>query len=201
MRKWNSRRRWAISWLTSNGGLVPRLGWLSVSSKGSPSSTTSRKEPWKPSSLWEGDGDGQGGQACCDSWGRKESDMTERLIWSDLIWCQGFRLKPLSAGTRPLFHDPGALFQALDRMETVKLFAATKQNNPPHPTYSPKTKKNPSYLNANMPSSFLLVTIYHICLFTYFYFRPSYVLMLYVPLFQTVFSWIFKNTVVQSFNW
>ena len=23
--------------------------------------------------------DGQGGQACCNSWGRKESDMTERL--------------------------------------------------------------------------------------------------------------------------
>ena len=23
--------------------------------------------------------DGQGGLACCDSWGRKESDMTERL--------------------------------------------------------------------------------------------------------------------------
>ena len=22
----------------------------------------------------------------CDSWGRKESDTTERLIWSDLIW-------------------------------------------------------------------------------------------------------------------
>ena len=28
----------------------------------------------------------QGGLACCDSWGCKESDMTERLIWSDLIW-------------------------------------------------------------------------------------------------------------------
>ena len=27
-----------------------------------------------------GDGDGQGSQACCDSWGRKESDMTQRLI-------------------------------------------------------------------------------------------------------------------------
>ena len=26
-----------------------------------------------------GDGDQQGGLACCDSWGRKESDMTERL--------------------------------------------------------------------------------------------------------------------------
>ena len=24
-------------------------------------------------------GDGQGGWACCDSWDRKESDMTERL--------------------------------------------------------------------------------------------------------------------------
>ena len=28
-------------------------------------------------------GDGQGGLACCDSWGRKESDTTERLIWSE----------------------------------------------------------------------------------------------------------------------
>ena len=27
----------------------------------------------------KGDGDGQGGLACCDSWGRKESDMTEQL--------------------------------------------------------------------------------------------------------------------------
>ena len=26
-----------------------------------------------------GVGDGQGGLACCDSWGRKESDMTEQL--------------------------------------------------------------------------------------------------------------------------
>ena len=28
----------------------------------------------------------QGGLACCDSWGRKESDRTERLIWSALLW-------------------------------------------------------------------------------------------------------------------
>ena len=26
-----------------------------------------------------GDGDGWGGLACCDSWGRKESDTTEQL--------------------------------------------------------------------------------------------------------------------------
>ena len=31
---------------------------------------------WTP-----GAGDGQGGLACCDSWGRTESDTTERLNW------------------------------------------------------------------------------------------------------------------------
>ena len=30
-----------------------------------------------------GVGDGQGGLACCNSWGRKESDMTKRLNWTD----------------------------------------------------------------------------------------------------------------------
>ena len=30
-----------------------------------------------------GVGDGQGGLMCCDSWGGKESDMTERLNWTD----------------------------------------------------------------------------------------------------------------------
>ena len=29
--------------------------------------------------------DGQGGLACCDSWGRKESDTTEWLNWTELI--------------------------------------------------------------------------------------------------------------------
>ena len=33
---------------------------------------------WTP-----GVGDGQGGLACCDSWGCKELDTTERLIWSE----------------------------------------------------------------------------------------------------------------------
>ena len=40
---------------------------------------------WTP-----GAGDGQGGLACWDSWGRKESDTTERLNWTELngniIW-------------------------------------------------------------------------------------------------------------------
>ena len=34
-----------------------------------------------------GVGDGQGGLACCDSRGRKESDMTERLNWTELNIC------------------------------------------------------------------------------------------------------------------
>jgi len=47
---------------------------------------------WTP-----GVGDGQGGLACCDSWGRKELDTTERLIWSDdiLVYWYG-RKYPIS---------------------------------------------------------------------------------------------------------
>ena len=40
-----------------------------------------RESEWTP-----GDGDGQGGLACCNSWGRKESDTTERLNWTELKW-------------------------------------------------------------------------------------------------------------------
>ena len=32
-----------------------------------------------------GDGDGQGGVACCNSWGRKQSDTTEQLNWTELM--------------------------------------------------------------------------------------------------------------------
>ena len=31
-----------------------------------------------------GAGDGQRGLACCDSWGRKKSDMIERLNWTEM---------------------------------------------------------------------------------------------------------------------
>ena len=33
----------------------------------------------RESELSPGDGDGQGGLECCNSWGRKESDMTDQL--------------------------------------------------------------------------------------------------------------------------
>ena len=38
-----------------------------------------RESEWTP-----GLGDGQGGLACCDSWGSKESDTTEWLTWTEL---------------------------------------------------------------------------------------------------------------------
>ena len=40
-----------------------------------------RESEWTP-----GVGDRQGGLACCDSWGRKELDTTERLIWCFILY-------------------------------------------------------------------------------------------------------------------
>jgi len=50
---------------------------------------------WTP-----GVGDGQGGLACCDSWGRKESDMTERLIWSLYIIWDGLKKQTIALEDR-----------------------------------------------------------------------------------------------------
>ena len=46
-----------------------------------------REFGWTP-----GVGDAQGGLACCDSWGRKESDTPERLNWTDWWVCNLFFL-------------------------------------------------------------------------------------------------------------
>ena len=46
---------------------------------------------WTP-----GVGDGQEGLACCSSWDRKESDMTQRLNW---YWTSKERIKPKFAWT------------------------------------------------------------------------------------------------------
>ena len=46
-----------------------------------------REFGWTP-----GVGDGQGGLACCDSWGRQESDTTEQLNWTELNFPWSVRL-------------------------------------------------------------------------------------------------------------
>ena len=38
--------------------------------------------------LTPGVGDGQGGLACCSSWGPKELDMTEWMNWTELMGCE-----------------------------------------------------------------------------------------------------------------
>ena len=60
-----------------------------------------RESEWTP-----GDGDGQGGLACCNSWGREESDMTEQLNWthySILAW--RIPWTSLSMGSQRVRHD------------------------------------------------------------------------------------------------
>ena len=55
---------------------------------------------WTP-----GDGDGQGGLACCNSWGRKESDTTERLNWAELKFKDKTSRQMLFRNTFPLIEN------------------------------------------------------------------------------------------------
>ena len=103
-------------WRRSTLGFLWRewcWSWKSSSLATSWEELTHWKRPWCWEGLWargEGDdrgwdgwmasrtrwtcefewipgvGDGQGGLACCDSWGRKESDVTEGLNWTELNW-------------------------------------------------------------------------------------------------------------------
>jgi len=71
---------------------------------------------WTP-----GVGNGQGGLAFCDSWGRKELDMTERLNWTELNWMTNNAEHPLlyllvvciSSLERHLFRSFGYFFMFL----------------------------------------------------------------------------------------
>ena len=57
---------------------------------------------WTP-----GVGDGQGGLVCCDSWGRKESDMTEWLNWTEysiVYMYHNFLISSSAGGHLGCFH-------------------------------------------------------------------------------------------------
>ena len=60
-RDWGQEEKWVRGW----------DGWMA--------SPTRRMWVWVNSGV----GDGQGGLVCCDLWGRKESDTTEQLNWTD----------------------------------------------------------------------------------------------------------------------
>ena len=78
------------SWLI---GKVSDAGWdQGQEEKGTTEDEMAEWHHWlggHESEWTPGVGDGQGGLACCSSWGRKESDMTERLNWTELNkFCQ-----------------------------------------------------------------------------------------------------------------
>ena len=58
-----------------------------------------------------GVGDGQGGLACCNSWGRKELDMIERLNWTELsLTLQGASLVAQTVKNPPAMQETWVQF-------------------------------------------------------------------------------------------
>ena len=61
---------------------------------------------WTP-----GVGDGQGGLACCDSWGRRQSDTTEQLNWTEDEKTPPY---PMKLGICPLQFNLGSNFYSVE---------------------------------------------------------------------------------------
>ena len=93
---------------------------------------------WTP-----GVGDGQGGLACYDSWGRRESDTTERLNWTDRQ-TGGFR--------RKIILKVQDMFTIIDTWE--KTLIGTWESKKPKVISAPS--KVPWYHPSYLISSFLL---------------------------------------------
>ena len=74
-----------------------------------------------------GAGDGQGGLACCGSWGHKELDMTELLNWTDSIdkpsWWKGSWKWTKLSWRDPLFFFSVNSVQSVQSLSHVQLFA------------------------------------------------------------------------------
>ena len=72
----------SISWAT----IIYTGGWSSTCRIWRPPNFLASPTRWTWVWVNSGSGDGQGGLACCNSWGHKESDMTEWLNWTETFW-------------------------------------------------------------------------------------------------------------------
>ena len=81
--------------------------------------TDSIESEWTP-----GVGNGQGGLACCDSWGRKELDMIEWLNWTELNWSLNLESGLLipQAGNHPWNIHVASLFPPLKFLPKMPSF-------------------------------------------------------------------------------
>ena len=66
-------------------------------------------------------GDGQGGLVCCNSWGRKESDTTEQLNWTEL--------NKLPAHQSPLLLHFGLVHSLLEKKSLTSLNSMGKNED------------------------------------------------------------------------
>ena len=78
---------WSISFSIISSKEIPGLISFRMEERGTTEDEMAGWHHWLDGceSEWTlGVGDGQGGLACCNSWGHKESDMTEWLYWTEL---------------------------------------------------------------------------------------------------------------------
>ena len=94
--------------------------------KGTTEDEMARWQHWLDGREFEwtlGVGDGQGGLACCDSWGCKESDMTERLNWTELNPCIAhfsLIICPVNCVCLSLPYLPGHLFNQRSSLSSFR---------------------------------------------------------------------------------
>ena len=97
-----------------------------------------------------GAGDGQGGLACCDSWGLKESDMTEWLNWTELKYY--FR-DALPQSAPDIWFICWGLFRCYVTVDEVVHGALTLLKNPKFTILNPSLKPHEIHL---LPSAVLV---------------------------------------------
>ena len=84
---------------------------------------------WTP-----GVGDGQGGLACCDSWGLKESDTTEWLNWTELNW-NWYKLQGKMNKSIIMVADFTTFLSITDRSSRLKINQKSWTPAPTHLTW------------------------------------------------------------------